>query len=64
LMYDLTSGEYPKPGRHLREPFLHKITNWCVCVSRHMSSRRSQSFSGSIRNGLNLTDRPIPRGYR
>jgi len=32
LMYDLTPGEYPKPGRHLWEPFLHKFTIWCVCV--------------------------------
>jgi len=32
LMYDLTPGENPKPGRHLWEPFLHKYTNWCVCV--------------------------------
>jgi len=32
LMYDLTPGEYPKPGRHLWEPFPHKYTNWCVCV--------------------------------
>ena len=36
LMYDLTSGEYPKPGRHLWEPFLHKYTNWCVCVLGHL----------------------------
>jgi len=67
LMYDLTSGEYPKPGRHLREPFLHKKSqNWCVCVlMRHMSSAPEASFGRrSIRNGLNLTDPPIPRGYR
>jgi hypothetical protein len=31
LMYDLTSGEYPRPGRHLREPFLHKNHN-LVCL--------------------------------
>jgi hypothetical protein len=32
LMYDMDAGENPRPGRHLREPFLHKYTNWCVCV--------------------------------
>jgi len=32
LMYDLDPGEYREQDRHLWEPFLHKITNWCVCV--------------------------------
>jgi len=33
LMYDQTpAGNTREQDRHLREPFLHKITNWCVCV--------------------------------
>ena len=32
---------------------------------RHMSSSPKPKLQrGSIRNGINLTDRPIPRGYR
>jgi hypothetical protein len=32
LMYDPNPGEYRGEDRHLWEPFLHKYTNWCVCV--------------------------------
>jgi hypothetical protein len=31
LMYDKPGG-IGLASRHLREPFLHKYTNWCVCV--------------------------------
>jgi len=30
LMYDKPGGIGPA-SRHLWEPFLHKITIWCVC---------------------------------
>jgi hypothetical protein len=35
LMTDLPGGISPT-GRYLREPFLHKYTNWCVCVLGHL----------------------------
>jgi hypothetical protein len=36
LMYDRAPREYAKQDRHLWEPFLHKYTNWCVCVLGHL----------------------------
>ena len=52
--------------RHLREPFLHKNHKTGVfAFLRHMSSSPKPKFRpGSIRNGINLTDLSIPRGYR
>jgi len=50
LMYDLHPGEYRGKDRHLWEPFLHKYTNWCVCVLGHLErhkfdrSTRTQRF--------------------
>ena len=42
-----------------------KITIWCVCVfETYELPHRSKLRAGSIRNGINLTDQPIPRGYR
>jgi len=42
-----------------------KITIWCVCVfETYELAPAAEAANGSIRNGLNLTDRPIPRGYR
>src|SRR5688572_20389681 len=65
LMYDLTSGEYPKPGRHLREPFLHKYTNWCVCVLGHLLIPPRQALTEiTLRNGFKFTNHPTPRGRR
>jgi len=32
LMYDKLPAEWREASRHLWEPFLHKYTNWCVCV--------------------------------
>jgi hypothetical protein len=42
-----------------------KITIWCVCVFETYELRaEAEASAGSIRNGINLTDPPIPRGYR
>ncbi len=55
-----------RPGKPvLWEPFLHKYTNWCVCVLGHLlPSPRQAAAKVTLRNGINLTDRSIPRGYR
>jgi hypothetical protein len=57
LMYDLTPEEYPGQDRHLWEPFLHKITNWCVCVSRHLGLPPKQASEEPIKERLKF-DRP------
>ena len=53
-----------KQDRHLREPFLHKNHKTGVfAFLRHMSSRPKPKLRvRSIRNGINLTDQPEPRG--
>ncbi len=53
-------------GRHLWEPFLHKYTNWCCLRIRTFVSNRSgePQRKVTLRNGINLTDRPKPRGPR
>jgi hypothetical protein len=65
LMYDRTPGGIPESKTGISgEPFLHKYTNWCVCVLGHPAFRRSELRRRPLRNGINLTDPPIPRGYR
>jgi len=39
LMYDKPGGIGPA-SRHLWEPFLHKYTNWCVCVSGQLERHK------------------------
>ena len=64
LIYDKRGG-IGRASRHLWEPFLHKYTNWCVCVLGHLlPPPRQAAAKVTLRNGINLTDRPIPRGYR
>jgi hypothetical protein len=64
LMYDKLRRNRPKQAG-LWEPFLHKYTNWCVCVLGHLLiPPRQAAAKVTLRNGINLTDRSIPRGYR
>jgi hypothetical protein len=64
LMYDKLRRNRPKQAG-LWEPFLHKYTNWCVCVLGHLLiPPRQAAAKVTLRNGINLTDHSIPRGYR
>ncbi len=66
LMYDRPPVEYreARPASPGAVP-AQKSQSGVFAFLRHMSSSPEASFDADpLRNGINLTDRPIPRGYR